>query len=70
MTAIRDEADRLGIPNEILMSSILHRFASGELVDRKELLITLKEKTSSINSIEPRKLFGPMAQYALTKSFL
>ena len=44
MAALRDEADRLGIPYQILIGSILHRFATGELIDRKELSIALKNK--------------------------
>lgn len=34
---LRDEADRLGIPYQTLISSIIHRFVTGELVDRKSI---------------------------------
>ena len=33
---IKREATRLGIPYQTLISSILHRFISGELIDKKE----------------------------------
>jgi predicted DNA binding CopG/RHH family protein len=39
ISLVRDEADRLGIPYQTLISSILHRFVTGELVDKKELSI-------------------------------
>lgn len=35
LAEIRTEAERLGIPYQTLISSILHRYVSGELVDRK-----------------------------------
>jgi predicted DNA binding CopG/RHH family protein len=34
LSDIRTEAARLGIPYQTLISSILHRYASGELIDR------------------------------------
>jgi len=37
ISLLRDEADRLGIPYQTLISSILHRFVTGELIDRKEV---------------------------------
>jgi len=33
----KTEAERLGIPCQTLMGSILHRHATGELIDRKEM---------------------------------
>jgi predicted DNA binding CopG/RHH family protein len=33
---LRDEADRLGIPYQTLIGSIIHRFVTGELIDKKE----------------------------------
>ena len=33
---IKREAERTGIPYQTLISSILHRFVNGELIDRKE----------------------------------
>lgn len=33
--AVREEADRLGIPYQTLIGSIVHRFVTGELVDKK-----------------------------------
>lgn len=32
---LRDEADRLGIPYQTLIGSIIHRFVTGELIDKK-----------------------------------
>lgn len=37
LVAIRDEADRLGIPYQTLIGSIVHRFVSGQLLDKKEV---------------------------------
>ncbi len=30
---LRDEADRLGIPYQTLINSVLHRFVTGQLID-------------------------------------
>ena len=35
LSDLRSEAERLGIPYQTLISSILHRYVSGELVDSK-----------------------------------
>ena len=37
ISLLRDEADRLGIPYQTLISSIIHRFVTGELIDKKSL---------------------------------
>ncbi len=37
LAAIKTEADRLGIPYQTLIGSILHRYASNELLDRRDL---------------------------------
>ena len=37
LAAIRTEADRLGIPYQTLIGSILHRYATNELLDRRDL---------------------------------
>lgn len=34
---LKREALRLGIPYQTLISSILHRFVTGELIDKKEV---------------------------------
>lgn len=34
LAEIRTEAQRLGLPYQTLVSSILHRYVSGELIDR------------------------------------
>jgi uncharacterized protein (DUF4415 family) len=31
---IKDEADRMGLPYQTLINSILHRFVTGQLVDK------------------------------------
>ena len=36
---IRTEAERLGIPYQTLIGSVLHRYANGELVDLKSVNI-------------------------------
>lgn len=44
---LRSEADRLGMPYQTLISSILHRYVRGELVDPKSIdLGRLVAKTS------------------------
>ena len=35
LSDIRTEAERLGIPYQTLIGSILHRYVAGELVDRQ-----------------------------------
>ncbi len=35
LAAIKTEADRLGIPYQTLIGSILHRYATNELLDRR-----------------------------------
>ena len=37
LAAIKTEADRLGIPYQTLIGSILHRYATNELLDRRYL---------------------------------
>lgn len=36
LSLLRDEADRLGIPYQTLINSLIHRFVTGELIDKKE----------------------------------
>lgn len=36
---IKTEAERLGMPYQTLINSILHRYANGELIDKRELKI-------------------------------
>jgi len=35
LAALKTEADRLGIPYQTYIGSVLYRFARGELIDRK-----------------------------------
>ena len=37
LAAIKTEAERLGIPYQTLIGSILHRYATNELLDRRNL---------------------------------
>ena len=37
VAAIRTEAERMGIPYQTLIGSILHRFANGELIDKSSV---------------------------------
>jgi predicted DNA binding CopG/RHH family protein len=37
ISALRDEADRLGIPYQTLIGSIVHRYVTGELLDKREI---------------------------------
>jgi predicted DNA binding CopG/RHH family protein len=41
---IRAEAFRLGIPYQTFIGSILHRYVTGELLDKKELEAAKKRK--------------------------
>lgn len=34
---LKTEADRLGMPYQTLINSILHRYVSGELIDKRDL---------------------------------
>lgn len=47
LSEIRTEADRLGIPYQTLIGSILHRYVTGDLVDRKSPDIKKLIKTVS-----------------------
>ena len=38
LSALKTEADRLGIPYQTFVGSVLHRFVQGELVDRKSFV--------------------------------
>ncbi len=37
LSQLKDEADRLGIPYQTLIGSILHRYVYGELLDKREI---------------------------------
>jgi len=37
LAELRTESERLGIPYQTFIGSILHRYANGELVDRKAM---------------------------------
>jgi predicted DNA binding CopG/RHH family protein len=37
LVAVRDEADRLGIPYQTLIGSIIHRYINGQLLDKREI---------------------------------
>ena len=42
LALLRIEADRLGIPYQTLIGSILHRFVTGELLDKKQVELLKK----------------------------
>ncbi len=44
---LRTEAERLGIPYQTLIGSVLHRYVHGELVDRKSIDLDRFTKTAS-----------------------
>jgi predicted DNA binding CopG/RHH family protein len=35
LSDIKDEAERMGLPYQTLINSVLHRFTTGELIDKK-----------------------------------
>jgi predicted DNA binding CopG/RHH family protein len=39
LALLREEADRIGIPYQTLISSVLFRYSTGELVDKKTVEI-------------------------------
>lgn len=39
LAALKNEAERVGMPYQTLINSILHRYVGGELVDKRELRI-------------------------------
>ena len=47
LAEIRTEAERLGIPYQTFIGSILHRYAQGELVDLKSVNVDLLVKRAS-----------------------
>jgi len=46
LAALKTEAERQGIPYQTYIGSILHRFAQGELIDRKTIDLLKKLKAS------------------------
>ncbi|MFP5491812.1 MAG: hypothetical protein ACLGG0_09930 [Bacteriovoracia bacterium] len=37
IVALKDEAERLGIPYQTLIGSVLHRYVTGEMLDREQM---------------------------------
>lgn len=37
LAAIKSEAERLGMPYQTLMNSIIHRYVHGELIDKRDV---------------------------------
>ena len=37
LAEVKNEAERLGMPYQTLLNSIIHRYIHGELIDKKEL---------------------------------
>jgi len=46
LASLKTEAERLGIPYQTFISSVLFRFAHGELVDRKSVGLLKRLKAS------------------------
>ncbi len=42
ISLLKNEAERLGLPYQTLIGSILHRYVTGELIDKKEAKKLLK----------------------------
>ena len=47
VSELRTEAERLGIPYQTLIGSILYRFVSGEFIDRSTMSVAKLLKTGS-----------------------
>lgn len=47
LAILKTEALRLGIPYQTLISSLLHRYATGEMIDKKILDLVKKIKDAS-----------------------
>lgn len=47
LAALKEEADRMGIPYQTLLGSILHQYIAGELIAIKMMDILKKLKVSS-----------------------
>ena len=47
LASLKTEADRLGIPYQTFISSLLYRYSTGELVDKKVTEQVLSLKTAS-----------------------
>ena len=46
LAALKTEAERLGIPYQTYIGSVLYRFAQGELIDRKTIDLLKQLKAS------------------------
>jgi predicted DNA binding CopG/RHH family protein len=46
LAALKSEADRLGIPYQTFVGSLLHRYVNGELVDKKSIELAKQLKTA------------------------
>ena len=44
LALLREEAERMGIPYQTLLGSVLHRYVHGELVDKKSVAMLRKLK--------------------------
>ncbi|MBP7845398.1 MAG: hypothetical protein KA116_11360 [Proteobacteria bacterium] len=45
---LKTEADRLGVPYQTLIGSVLHRFVIGDLIDSKSILKSLESLKKAI----------------------
>ena len=47
IASLKTEASRLGIPYQTLISSLLYRYVTGELVDKKTIALAYEIKNAS-----------------------
>lgn len=45
LSAFKDEAERLGVPYQTLVSSVLHQYINGELIEKKTVEMLKKLNT-------------------------
>lgn len=46
LSSLKTEANRLGVPYQTFIGSLLHRYANGELVDKKEIEIAKRLRSA------------------------
>lgn len=54
IAGLKDEAERTGVPYQTLLSSILHMYLTGQLIDRKSLFDEFKIESTELDSKKVR----------------
>lgn len=54
IAGLKDEAERTGVPYQTLLSSILHMYLTGQLVDRKKIFSSISEIANSGLEVEAK----------------